>query len=193
MDKSNGYEDIATRFIEVRGQNVNGTGTSSVHNWCRSLPRGASVLDLGCGTGIPISKVLNEEGMSVYGVDASPTLINEFRQNFPDNPVACEPAEDSLFFNCTFDAIISWGLIFLLSKEAQAKVIKKAAGALRTGGKFLFTAPSQETEWEDAMTGQASRSLGAENYKKLLSASGLTLIEEFEDEGENHYFNTIKI
>jgi len=193
MDKSNGYEDIATRFIEVRGQNVNGTGTASVRNWCRALPRGASVLDLGCGTGIPISKVLIEEGMEVYGVDASPTLINEFRKNFPHNPVACEPAEDSLFFNCKFDAIISWGLIFLLSKGAQAKVIQKAADALRTGGKFLFTAPSQETEWEDVMTRQPSRSLGTEKYKKLLSASGLALVEEFEDEGENHYFNTVKI
>ena len=95
IDKSNSYEYIATRFIEIRGQNINGIGTSSVRNWARTLPEGSSVLNLGCGTGIPISKVLIEEGMTVCGVDASATLINEFRKNFPKDPVACDPVEDS--------------------------------------------------------------------------------------------------
>jgi hypothetical protein len=43
------------------------------------------------------------------------------------------------------------------------------------------------------MTEQHSTSLGAEKYKELLTASGLSLIEEFEDEGENHYFDAVKI
>ena len=193
MEKSNGYEPIATRFIEYRGQNPDGMGTSSVRTWSRALLQGSSVLDLGCGTGIPISNVLINEGMTVYGIDASASLINEFRHNFPNTPVACESVEDSLFFNRKFDAIIAWGLLFLLSKDVQAKVIQKAADALQVGGKLLFTAPYQKTEWEDIMTRQPSRSLGAEKYEELLSASGLTLMEEFEDEGENHYFNAIKI
>lgn len=193
MDRSNGYESIAIRFIEIRGQNMNGIGTSSVRNWTRTLPPGSAVLDLGCGTGIPISKVLMDEGMTVYGMDASATLMNKFRQNFPKAPFACEPVENSLFFNRTFDAIIFWGLIFLLSQDVQAKVIHKAASALRTGGKLLFTAPYIKTEWQDVLTKQPSRSLGADKYKELLSTFGLTLIEEFEDEGENHYFNAIKM
>ena len=192
MDTSNGYENIAARFIKMRGQSIHGIGVSSVRNWTQTLLPGSSVLDLGCGTGIPISKVLIEEGMTVYGIDASATLIHEFQQNFPEVAVACEPVENSLFFNRKFDAIIAWGLIFLLSGDAQIKVIQKAASALQPGGKLLFTAPCQQTEWEDILTKQPSRSLGAEKYKKVLSASGLTLIEEFEDEGENHYFNSTK-
>nr|WKN40129.1 class I SAM-dependent methyltransferase [Tunicatimonas sp. TK19036] len=192
MDTSNGYENIAARFIKIRGQSIHGIGVSSVRNWTQTLLPGSSVLDLGCGTGIPISKVLIEEGMTVYGIDASATLIHEFQQSFPEVAVACESVEDSLFFNRKFDAIIAWGLIFLLSGDAQIKVIQKAASALQPGGKLLFTAPCQQTEWEDILTKQPSRSLGAEKYKKVLSASGLTLIEEFEDEGENHYFNSTK-
>ncbi|MBD1399033.1 class I SAM-dependent methyltransferase [Pontibacter sp. JH31] len=192
MDKSNGYEDIADRFIESRGRNMKGIGSSSVREWARALPQGAAVLDLGCGTGIPISKVLMDEGMAVYGLDVSITLINEFRKNFPNAPVVCEAVEDSSFFNRKFDAVIAWGLIFLLPEDSQVKVIQKAAAALRSGGKLLFTAPYQKTEWTDVMTKQLSRSLGAEQYSKLLAASGLTLLEEFEDEGENHYFHAIK-
>jgi 2-polyprenyl-3-methyl-5-hydroxy-6-metoxy-1,4-benzoquinol methylase len=126
MDKSNGYEQIATIFITGRGQAVNGIGKSYVRNWGRTLPANSTVLDLGCGTGIPISKVLIDEGMTVYGVDASPTLVKAFQQNFPNNPVACEAVEDSLFFDKKFNAIVAWGLIFLLPPEAQENNTKSS-------------------------------------------------------------------
>jgi chemotaxis methyl-accepting protein methylase len=44
--------------------------------------------------------------------------------------VACEAAEDSSYFNRQFDAIISWGLMFLLPEETQEIVIQKMANAL---------------------------------------------------------------
>ena len=192
MDKSNGYESIANRFIEIRGKNISGIGATAVRNWSKSLTSGSTVLDLGCGTGIPVSKVLMEEKMLVYGIDSSPTLINQWRANFPKATAACEPVEDSLFFDRKFEAVISWGLIFLLSEEVQEKLIEKVAAALNIGGRFLFTAPHQKIEWKDVLTGKTSRSLGAKNYKELLSASGLSLIKQFEDEGRNHYFSTIR-
>jgi SAM-dependent methyltransferase len=193
MDKSNGYEGIATIFVEGRGRAFNGIGASSVRRWAQTIAPGAAVLDLGCGTGIPVSKNLIDEGMVVYGIDASPTLANAFHKNFPDMPIACEAVEDSLFFDRKFDAIIAWGLLFLTTEEVQMKLIKKAAMALVPGGKLLFTAPPKAIVWADAMTEQNSRSLGAEKYKELISASGLFLIEEFEDEGENHYYNAVKL
>jgi 2-polyprenyl-3-methyl-5-hydroxy-6-metoxy-1,4-benzoquinol methylase len=91
------------------------------------------VLDLGCGTGIPISKILMDEGMRVYGIDASPTIVRAFRENFPTTSVACESIEDSFFFNRTFDAIIAWGVFFLLSQTAQERLIPKVADALSKG------------------------------------------------------------
>jgi SAM-dependent methyltransferase len=43
-----------------------------------ALPAGATVLDLGRGTGVPISQVLIEHGFNVYGVDASASMIAAF-------------------------------------------------------------------------------------------------------------------
>mgnify|MGYP001170042024 CR=1 FL=1 len=187
MDKSNGYEEIAATFISARGT-LHDVGTSSVRRWASMLPTAATVLDLGCGTGVPVTRTLMEEGITVYGIDASPTLVNAFRKNFPHAPIACEAAEDSTFFNRKFDGIIAWGLMFLLGEEPQELVIRKAAKALKSGGEFLFTAPYQQAEWRDLMTGRLSKSLGSQRYRELLSAAGLFVAEEFQDEGENHYY-----
>jgi SAM-dependent methyltransferase len=192
LDNSNGYEAIAASFVTSRGQDPHGIGASSVRNWAHTLRAGSTVLDLGCGTGIPITKTLMDAGMTVFGIDASPTMVGTFQLNFPHTRVACEPVEESLFFERTFDAVVAWGLLFLLSEQAQGRVIEKAARALKTGGKLLFTAPVRECRWKDTLTGQLSTSLGAEQYRELLSASGLSLIAAFEDEGENHYFDTLK-
>jgi SAM-dependent methyltransferase len=192
MDKSNGYEEHAATFIGCRSRGIDGVGASSVRSWARSLPTNATVLDIGCGTGDPISQALANEGLTVYGIDASPSMVQGFRQNFPNIPVACEAAEDSPFFNRQFDAIISWGLVFLLPVDTQEIVIRKMANALYIGGKLLFTAPSEILRWDDAITEIESRSLGAERYRELLETSGLSLIEEFEDEGGNHYYHAMK-
>jgi 2-polyprenyl-3-methyl-5-hydroxy-6-metoxy-1,4-benzoquinol methylase len=192
MDKSNGYEANAATFIRCRSKGSNGVGAASVRHWARSLPLNATVLDVGCGAGDPISKALLDEGLAVYGMDASPSMVQIFKQNFPNIPVACEAAEDSSFFNRQFDAIIAWGLMFLLPAETQEVAIQKMANALNVGGKLLFTAPSTKMTWEDAITEIESVSLGAERYKELLTASGLSLIGEFEDEGENHYYHAEK-
>ncbi|MFV8226454.1 class I SAM-dependent methyltransferase [Christiangramia aquimixticola] len=193
MDKSNGYERIAKRFIEIRGQDEAGVGTLSVRNWVRSLPEKSTILDLGCGTGLPITKVLIDEGMEVYAIDASKIMVQEFNNTFPDIPVECESVEDSLFFNKQFDAIIAWGLIFLLSEEVQTKLLEKVASFLKKGGKLLFTAPAQDGVWMDNLTGQKSRSLGAKKYRDLLDKFGFRIIQEYKDEGENYYFDAIKL
>jgi hypothetical protein len=38
------------------------------------------------------------------------------------------------------------------------------------------------------MTGELSRSLGADEYRRLLDQQGLYLVQEFDDSGENHYY-----
>jgi SAM-dependent methyltransferase len=169
-DKSNGYEGIAEIFIPGRGRNSSGVGASIVAEWSQLLPPGATILDLGCGTGVLISQALIERGFNVYGVDASASMTAAFRDRFPTVPVECAVVEDSAFFDRTFYGVVAWGLFFLLDAEIQRRLVAKIAAVLPSDGRLLFTAPSQVCSWPDAMTGQTSISLGHDAYRTALVA-----------------------
>jgi SAM-dependent methyltransferase len=192
VDRSNGYEGVAADFIASRGRAPQtAIGVAQVRDWARALPRGAAVLDLGCGPGVPIAEALLAEGLDVYGIDASPSFVAAFRQRFPRTPVMCEPVDESPFFGRPFDAVLAWGLLFLLPADEQRRLIAKVADALVPGGRFLFTSPAQTCAWNDILTGLESRSLGAAEYGRLSSASGLAVLREYEDVGQNHYYECV--
>jgi SAM-dependent methyltransferase len=149
-------------------------------------------VDLGCGSGLPITQVLVNEGLNVYAIDAAPSLVEAFRRNLPQIPVACEAVEDSLFFERTFDGVVAWGLMFLLPPQDQRRLIRRIADILVPGGRLLFTSEAEPMVWTDAMTGFESRSLGAEEYRRCLSSVDLSVINEYEDEGQNYYFDVVK-
>lgn len=189
LDKSNGYEKMAEHFIAVRNPRI---GEATVRRWSRQLAPHTAILDLGCGHGVPISQVLIEEGFEVYGVDASAKMIAAFRRRLAAAHAECCAVEESNFFGRKFDAIIAWGLIFLLPAETQRTVLHKIADALNPGGKFLFTFSKQAASWLDSITGRESVSLGAEGYRHILHSEGFAIVGEDSDEGENHYYFSAK-
>jgi 2-polyprenyl-3-methyl-5-hydroxy-6-metoxy-1,4-benzoquinol methylase len=189
-DAANGWDAAADEI--VRGRETTTIGVAVLREWAGTLPAGATVLDLGCGGGVPVSRTLVEAGLVVSGVDASPRMVAAYRARFPEADVACEPAEACSFFGRTFDAIVSIGLLFLLDERRQRTVIGRAAAALVPGGRLLFTAPWQIGTWRDMTTGRQSESLGRKAYVALLESCGLRLVDTYEDEGGNHYYSAVK-
>jgi cyclopropane fatty-acyl-phospholipid synthase-like methyltransferase len=188
-DPSNGYEAFASEFMRYRSESI---GVATVRRWALALEPGATILDLGCGHGVPLAAALIDDGFIVYGIDASPTLTATFRRRFPHAHVACEAVEESAFFTRTFDAVLTIGLMFLLEADTQRDLIQKVAKALVPGGRFLFTSPRQACTWTDVLTSHTSLSLGADGYKAILASAGLTLLDEYLDEGRQHYFDARK-
>ena len=144
IDRSNGYERIAAEFVSTRSTTI---GVKRVRDWAKALPRGAAVVDLGCGPGFPITEVLVAEGLRVYGIDAAPSFVQAFRRNLPNTPISCEAVQDSKFFGRTFDGVLAWGLMFLLSPEDQRRLIQRIADILVPGGSGIYIA-SGNRAWE---------------------------------------------
>ncbi len=188
-DTSEGWDTIAATFMAVRSE----VGAQVVRRWAKDgLSPLAAILDLGCGSGVPIGQALVGEGFAIWGIDASPSLVSAYRANLPDMPVRCEPVQDSDFFGRRFAGVVAIGLIFLLAQADQDKLLAKVAKALEPGGRFLFSAPHQRCEWRDSLTGRVSRSLGMEAYAARLEEHGLILGDCLTDEGQNHYYDVVK-
>lgn len=188
-DASEGWDDVAGAFIAARSD----IGAHVVRSWAlETLPPSTAILDLGCGSGVPIARALVDDGFAVWGIDAVPLLLSAYRANLPDMPARCEPVQKSDFFRRRFAGIVAIGLIFLLSEADQKQLLAKIADALEPGGRCLFSAPRERCAWRDSLTTRESRSLGVEAYAGCLAASGLVLAGCLIDEGQNHYYDVVK-
>lgn len=187
---ANAYETHARAFLAARdGSDI---GAAVVRTWTRSLAPGTDVLEIGCGGGYPVTRVLVDAGLEVRAIDSSPTLLGEFSARFPQVPVACACATQSTYFCRRFGAVIAIGLLFLLRPHEQAALIQRVGGLLRPGGSLLFTAPVETGQWADVTTGHRCESLGQARYESLLEPAGLRVNARFTDEGDNHYYAALR-
>jgi SAM-dependent methyltransferase len=164
---------------------------NEVRKWAKTPPRGNSVIDLGCGPGYPITVVLVEERLQLFGVDAAPSFVAAFRRNPPGTPVVFESVLESRLFDRTFDAVLSIGADVPSQGRRAASPHPEVSQILVPGSRLLFTATAKPAVWTDAMTGLESISLGAAEYRKLLGAAGISVTEGYEDVGQNHYFDGV--
>lgn len=94
---------------------------------------GESILDLGCGTG-QLTAQIAAAGATVLGLDSSPAMVGQARQNYPKltfrladaRTFAVEYPVDAVFSN----AVLHW------VPEAAA-VAGRVAAALKPGGRFV--------------------------------------------------------
>jgi SAM-dependent methyltransferase len=190
MDSATAYEARAREFL--RGRDRSPIGAQVVADWARTLRSGASVLEVGCGGGYPVTTALAAAGLQLWAIDSSPTLAAEFQSRFPSIPIQCARVQDSDFFGREFDGVVASGLLFLLPETDQASLISRIAKALVPGGRFLFTAPTQIATWKDMNTGLECTSLGLDRYETLLRKAGLRVVGTHVDEGDNNYYDAQK-
>jgi len=190
-DSASAYEAHAHAILQ--GRDASMIGSQVVEQWARALPQGAEVLELACGGGYPITRVLHAAGLKLWAVDSSPTLLAEFERRFPSVQVQCARVQDSDFFGRTYDAVIAEGLLFLLPEHDQLALIERVAKVLVPGGRFLFTAPIEIGSWTDLNTGMACQSLGQARYEACLNAAGFRVLGTVVDKGGNNHYEAERL
>lgn len=182
-DPTHGYEAVADEFLHLRSS----ANAELIADWAANLSPRCDVLDVGAGSGWPVTTTLVAADHKVWAIEPSPTLARAFQERLPGIPLDQNAAQQSAFLDQKFDAVVAVGLIFLLSERAQYGLTTRMADALRPNGQLLFSAPAQVHQWDDTLTGRASLSLGRSAYEAHLTQSGLTDFRSEHDENGNHF------
>ena len=131
-----GYDEISYAY------RVDGAGGAHAEEayrpWLARAPRGR-VLDLGCGSGEPVARLLAERGDDVVGVDISRVQVERARALIPsgaffESDLASFDAEPS-----SFDAVVSFYALIHSPRDDQEALYPRIASWLRPGGTFVAT------------------------------------------------------
>jgi len=119
--------------------------------FCSKLPKNASVLDFGCGPGLPFTRELVKRGFNVTAIDISDTMIKVAKKSVPEAEYIRVSMTD-MDFEEKFDGIFSGYSMLCLDPKNFEIAAKKAVKSLKRGG-FFFLAlnepPSGHKEEEN--------------------------------------------
>jgi 2-polyprenyl-3-methyl-5-hydroxy-6-metoxy-1,4-benzoquinol methylase len=82
-----GYDDIAAQYLATRSEDS--ADVQLLGELIQRLDRGAHVLDAGCGSGVPVTRILSRT-FQVTGVDFSEEQITLARQLVPEAQFVCQ-------------------------------------------------------------------------------------------------------
>jgi ubiquinone/menaquinone biosynthesis C-methylase UbiE len=184
------YDQIADWYSTDRGRT---TGVAEAVALAAALPAGACILDIGCGNGRPITEALVNAGYRVVGLDTSTGMLARFRVNLAHTPVVHGDVRHCPFSDGSFDAAISWSMMFHLARGDQAAAFASVSRVLKPGAPFLFTAAEIDGAPDDAgitgtMNGVTFHYYSVPSYVKLVAEHGFVLVDVHDDPGVSTYY-----
>lgn len=103
-----------------------------------TLPKGAKVLDIGCGTA-HLTHWIKEKGFEVHGIEPSNEMYDFAVKNFPDIPIQKGISSKLPFENNTFDLIVAFEVLRYLDKAENIKTYEEMYRTLKPQGEFFIT------------------------------------------------------
>ena len=171
-----GYDLCATAYEQARQAESNPELTLLTSQ----LSDGATVLDIGCGTGVPVARTLTQR-FCVTGVDISSEMINRARVSVPEGTFILGDIMSVEFPPYYFDAAVAYYSIFHLPREEHPELIRRIYTWLKPGGYLLATltwfseAPYTEDDFFEVTMYWSN--YGLEDYEKILTEIGFTILE----------------
>lgn len=184
-----GYDQIARRYVAEREQiDI----WNEIKLFCSNLPTKARVLDVGCGTGIPIAQQLIENGFDVVGIDLSEEMIRVATENIPGGTFLQMNMTDLDFPAESFDGLIACYSIFHVPRKHHAAIFKSFARILKPGALMLGSVGASEWEGVENYYGVDMfwSHFNASEYKSLITEAGFEIVfaHNVEDGGETHHW-----
>ena len=173
-----GYDAISDAFLEWRDRIVDDPRRMWSDALTSRLGDGARILELGCGAGVPDTKLLAER-FRVTGVDISAEQIARARANVPSaefiqadfTALELEPGE--------FDAVAAFYSFNHVPRDLLAGLFERIHAWLVPGGLLLASFGASDTEaWAGGWLGTTMffSSFPPETTRRLLSEAGFELL-----------------
>lgn len=145
--------------------------------FCVLLPVGGAVLDIGCGSGVPIGRDLIRRGYDLTGIDGTPTMLALFHRNLPGTPAHLMDMRE-LALDRQFAGLLAWDSFFHLSPADQRPMFARFAAHAAPGAALMFTSGNEEGSAIGELEGEPlyHGSLDADAYRGLLHAEGFDVL-----------------
>ena len=144
------------------------------------LRDGDSVLDIGCGAGVPIARSLARR-CRVTGVDLSPKMVRRARRNVPGGHFLCADIMSVDLPAASFDAAVAFYTVFHLPRELHADLFRRVHRWLCPGGFLLCTlsAYSEDGHTEDYFFDVTMywSNYGIHEYREILTEICFSLLQ----------------
>ena len=154
------------------------------------LPKGAEVLELGCGSGIPTTQQLANK-FAVTGVDISEKQVALALQKVPKAKFIHSDMTKLNFPGGSFDAVAAFYSMIHVPRQEHADLLHKIFSWLRPGGLMVVTMGAHSTReyFNENFLGKPMywSNFGSETNRRLVKEAGLNVIsakEETADEFE---------
>lgn len=173
------YDAIAERYAAWTGDALSGARARYVEMLQEQVSPGAAVLDLGCGTGVPVARALATQ-YRVTGVDGSARSIELARQNVPNATFLQADMTQVAFPPQSFAAVISSYAIIHVPRTEHPALLQRIAGWLQPGGLLVATMGALESEGteEDWLGAPMYFShFDAETNQQLVTNAGFEKVE----------------
>lgn len=169
------YDRCAAAYSEARM----GEAHPDLERLSELLENGASVLDIGCGAGIPVTRTL-AESFTVTGVDISGEMVRRARANVPGATFVQSDVTSVEFPDASFDAVVAFYSIFHIPREEQVTLFRRVHDWLKPGGYLMCTlSHTAETAYtEDDFFGVTMywSNYGLGDYTEILTRLGFTIL-----------------
>lgn len=151
MNNRTSYNRIAKQWTDIRKDSF---VSKLVVDFADKVKPSGHILDIGCGSGLPLTKYLSGRGFRVTGLDAAEEMIAIAKSSSISR--ADFIIGDFLDFNTNnkFDAILAWDSLWHFPKNSQGSVYSKIGNMLTANGYFLFTHGNVDGEHIDTMMGE---------------------------------------
>jgi SAM-dependent methyltransferase len=174
---ADGYDAMADRYAAWAAGITDDPRDRMIAELFERVPRGGRVLDLGCGSGLPSTKVLAER-FEVVGVDVSAAQIERARANVPGATFMVGDLIEVDFGAGSFDAVTAFYSLNHVPREEHAALFGRVAGWLVDDGRFLATfGLADEANWTGEWLGVPMyfSSHDRETARRLLGTAGFEL------------------